>query len=169
MIATRRRWAMGVIAGWLVLCSGCGPGEISDKTLPGKWHAVDETGMGDAFKINSASPGAKPSEVMAAAKMLAKTKLDINKDGSFVLQFGVNNYDGSWKLDQKDAMVDFNVEKVNGEPADVKKHFAVAFLGVLDRQTGNMQFVPSDRKIYEEQKKRGDKGLDIMSVRLTND
>jgi hypothetical protein len=80
--------------------------------------------------------------------------------------YGVNRYDGSWKFDKGNAMVDFTVAKMNGEVADVKNLLTGALLGVMDRDDGTMRFYRIDRKGYEEFKKRGDKGPEAMSVRL---
>src|SRR5262249_6193880 len=130
------------------------------------WGAVDKTGIGSAFKIKSGSPDAKGSDIVAAAKILAATSLDLKKDGVYSLQYGVNKYDGSWKFDQQEAMIELTVAKMNGEAADVKNLLTGTFLGVMDRDDGTMRLYPIDRKAFDELKRRGDKGPEAMSVRL---
>ena len=149
-------------------CMGCSS-EMSEQTLSGKWSAVDKTGIGSAFKIKAGAPDAQGSQIVAAAKLLAATSLELKKDGEFSLQFGVNKYDGSWKFDKQAALVDLAVAKMNGEAADVKNMLSGSFLGVMDPDKGTMRLYPIDRKSYEELKRKGDNGYDAMSVKLQKD
>jgi len=149
-------------------CTGCSA-EMSEQTLSGKWSAVDKTGIGSAIKIKAGAPDAQGSQIVAAAKLLAATSLELKKDSEFSLQFGVNKYDGSWKFDKQAAMVDLTVAKMNGEAADAKNMLTGTFLGIMDRDKGTMRLYPIDRKSYEELKRRGDKGPDAMSVKLQKD
>ena len=119
-----------------------------------------------AFKIKSENPGAKPAEIIAAAKILGATSLEIKKDAAFSLQYGVNKYDGSWKLDNQEKIVELAVKNMNGEVADVKNILTGTFLGVMDKGDGTMRLFPGDRKGYEASKNKGDKGFEVMSVRL---
>src|SRR5262249_45411365 len=127
---------------------------------------VDKTGTGMAFKIKSENPGAKSSEIIAAAKILGATSLEIKKDSAFSLQYGAGKYDGSWKLDNADKIVELAVKTVNGEAVDVKNLLTGMFLGVMDRGDGTMRLYPADRKGYEQSKGKSDNGLEVMSVRL---
>jgi hypothetical protein len=63
-------------------------------------------------------------------------------------------------------MIDLNIKTANGEAADPKKTLIGAFLGIIDRQDKTMRLYPTDRNGYEESTKRGDKGMEVMSVRL---
>jgi hypothetical protein len=149
----------------VVGCMGCSS-EMSEQTLAGRWGATDKSGVASAIKIKSGSPDSKGSDIVAAAKILAATSLELKKDGEFSLQFGVNKYDGSWKFDQAEAMVDLTVAKMNGEVVDVKNLLTGSFLGVMNRDDWTMRLYPIDRKGYQEFKRRGDKGPEAMSVRL---
>jgi hypothetical protein len=171
MLSIRGQGLQMLRVGLLLLfagCMGCSS-EMSEQTLSGKWGAIDKTGIGPAFKIKAGAPDAKGSDIVAAAKLLAATSLELKKDGDFSLQFGVNKYDGSWKFDKQAAMVDLTVAKMNGEAADVKNMLTGSFLGVMDRDKGTMRLYPIDRKGYEEFTRRGDKGPDAMSVKLQKD
>jgi hypothetical protein len=144
-----------------------GRSEVTEQTLIGKWSATDKSGIGRAFKLKSEHPDAKGSEVLAAAKILAATSLDLKKDGVFTLVYGAGKYGGSWKFDKQDAMVELEVTTVNDQVADVKNLLTGAFLGVIDREDGTMRLYPIDRKGYEASKKRGDKGPENLSVLLS--
>ncbi len=151
--------------GLVLLFAGCGPGEIREQTLVGKWGAASKDGTGTALKIKAGNPNAKPAEIVAAAKILAATSLELQKD-AFTLQYGAGKYEGSWKLDNADKTVEMAVKTMNGEVADVKKLLTGTFLGVMDPSDGTMRLYPVDRKGYEESKGKADSGLEVMSVRL---
>jgi len=55
---------------------------------------------------------------------------------------------------------------MNGEAADLKNLLTGTFLGVMDRGDGTKRLFPGDRKGYEASNGTGDKGLEMMSVRL---
>ena len=162
-------WQMkrALTAGLVLLVAGCmGRPEFTEKTIIGKWTSTSKSGIGQAFRIKAEHPDAKASEILAAAKLLAATSLELNKDGVFALAYGVNKLGGSWQFDEKDAMVELEVTTRNGQPVDPKTLLLSAFLGVIDRDDATMRLYPVDRKGYEESRKRGDKGVDALSVRL---
>src|SRR5262249_22593595 len=119
--------------------------------------------------IKSASPDSKPSEIVAASKALAGTLLELKKDAVFTLQYGVNKFDGSWKFDQGEKLVEMAVKTANGEEIDPKTSFTSAFLGVIDPSDGTMRLYPLDRKGYEEARGKNDKGMQALSVRLNKE
>ena len=147
----------------LVIVAGCS-GEITQQTLVGTWRAKG-TGTGTAFKIKAENPNVKGSEALAAGKILSATSLEI-KDGAFTLSFGGGTYEGSWTFDKEAGMVEMDAKTVNGEAADPKNAIFTAFLGIVDQKTRTIRLFPGTRKNYEELKQRGDKGSDILNVRL---
>jgi hypothetical protein len=151
----------------LLLVSGCfGPIEITDQWLAGKWSATDKSGASGAAQIYTAGPEARSADVLKVAKILAATTVEFQSDKTFELQYGVNRYVGSWTLEKIEGLVECTVKTVNDEAADVNKHLTVSFLGVIDRQTGTMRFFPGTRRSYEEQQQRGDKGWEVIGIRL---
>ncbi|HWB13877.1 MAG TPA: hypothetical protein VG826_31915 [Pirellulales bacterium] len=154
-----------IIPAVLLVVTGCTGSEITERTLVGTWRAKG-SGTGMAMKIKSENPNAKSSEVLAAAKALSATSLEIKEGPLFTLAYGVNTYDGSWKFDKEAGFVELDVKTMNGEDADPKQILTSAFLGIIDRKDGTMRLFPGDRKTYEDLKQRNDKGADLLNVRL---
>jgi hypothetical protein len=153
-----------IVPAILLVCTGCGPSEITQKTLVGTWRARG-SGTGMAFKIKSENPDAKGSEALTVAKALSATSLEIKEGAQFTLAYGGKTYDGSWEFDKEAGFVELNVKTVNGEPADPNEMFS-AFLGIVDHKDGTMRLFPGPRKSYEELKQKKDKGADMLNVRL---
>jgi hypothetical protein len=151
-----------IVPAVLVVVAGCS-GEITERTVVGTWRAKG-TGTGTAFKIKSADPNVKGSDALAAGKVLSATLLEI-KDAAFTLAYGMGTYEGSWKFDKEAGLLEMEAKTVNGEAADANQTFT-AFLGIVDQKTRTIRLFPGTRKNYDELKQKGDKGADILNVRL---
>lgn len=146
-----------------VIVTGCST-ELTEQTLVGTWRASG-SGTGMAMKIKSESPDAKNADILAAAKALSATSLDITEN-SYSLHYGANQFEGTWKFDKEAGLIELDVKTQNGEAADPKTTFATGFLAIVDRKDRSMRLFPGDRKSYEELKRNGDKGADLLNVRL---
>jgi hypothetical protein len=148
----------------VIAVAGCS-GEITERTLVGTWRATG-SGTGTAFKIKSESPEVRGSDALAAGKLLSTTALEIKDGGLFSLSYGAKTYDGSWKFDKEAGFVELDAKTVDGEPADPKETLFSAFLGIVDQKTRTMKLFPGSRNSYQELKQKGDKGADLLNVKL---
>jgi hypothetical protein len=151
------------LAAFIVLLAGCSS-EITEQTLVGAWQA-SSTGAGKALKIKSENPNAKSADVLAAAKLLSATTLEITKDG-YSLMYGVNKFEGTWKFDKDAGLVELDVKTQNGEVADPKTSFTTGFLAIVDQKDQSMRLFPGTRNTYEELKRNGDKGANALNIKL---
>src|SRR5262245_54322153 len=100
MMATVRSAMRRVLcAGILLVVSGC-RSETTEETLIGKWNA-STTGVGRALKIKSDHPNANSTQIVAAARLLSATTMELETDAKFSLVYGANTFAGSWNFDKE--------------------------------------------------------------------